>query len=189
MKLVHIKKDGSMDDISVKLVRNKLITLLTDISISKGENEIKELYTWTYGDYFIYCYGWYYGDAGFENKHELMPSGNSKFLEEDSSEKLLFGDIFLLCKKNKGEFMDFCTTDYAEMNEYFNDGFDECESSDENENYIEDYSSDHEIIIASDDDDNADDDGCESDNDYNEEGEYNNNDGILEEDNNNYMDE
>ena len=121
MKLVQIKTDGSMDDIDIKIKKNNIISSLSDLSISKGCDDIKELYKWNYSNYIIYCYGWYDGEAGFENKHELMPSGNSKFLEEDSSEKLLFGDIFLL-KKNKTneKYGDFCTTEYAEINEYFN---------------------------------------------------------------------
>ena len=38
----------------------------------------------------------------FENKHDLIPNGNSSFLcDEDSSEKLLYGDIFILCSNKK----------------------------------------------------------------------------------------
>ncbi len=52
------------------------------------------MYEWNNDDKKIIWYGWYDGDAGFENKHELIPNGISSFLEDESSEILLFGDIF-----------------------------------------------------------------------------------------------
>ena len=64
---------------------------------SQGNDSLKELYTWNYENTKIICYSWYDGEAGFENKHDLPPGGISPFLEEDSSVKLLYGDIFL-CK-------------------------------------------------------------------------------------------
>ena len=40
------------------------------------------LYTWNYNGETVHCYGWYEGEAGFENKHDLIPGGISDFLED-----------------------------------------------------------------------------------------------------------
>ena len=95
---------------TVKKVKN-IKKLLESISISKGTSQFKLLYEWNHDMKNIECYGWFDGDAGFENKHELIPNGISDFLEEDSSEKLLFGDIFLIKKNNKNKLIDFCVSD------------------------------------------------------------------------------
>ena len=58
-------------------------------SNKKGKNNIRHLYSWTKDNKIIKCYGWYDGNHDCVNKHELIPYGSSKFLEEDSSEKLL----------------------------------------------------------------------------------------------------
>ena len=121
MKCVQIHKDGSMDDldISFKTLRarislNNCCKLLSKTAKSQGENALQDLYTWSYEGHKIYCYGWWDGEAGFENKHELPPGGKSNFLDEDSSVKLLFGDMFLLlCKSNK--ISDFKVSDYGEF--------------------------------------------------------------------------
>ena len=64
------------------------------------------MYVWNHDKKKIICYGWYDGEAGFENKHELIPNGNSPFLEDESSEILLFGDIFVVCME-KEKYIDF----------------------------------------------------------------------------------
>ena len=46
-----------MDDIDIK-IKNNISTPLTNISISKGSDNIKELYRWNYSNYIIICYGW-----------------------------------------------------------------------------------------------------------------------------------
>ena len=68
-------------------------------SKSQGEGEIKQLYKWSYENKIINCFGWYDGEAGLENKHDLPPSGISSFLEEDSSTILLFGSLFIVKKR------------------------------------------------------------------------------------------
>ena len=100
MKCVQIHKDGTMDDLDISLKKLKtLINLKNCCKIivksakSQGNNSLQELYKWSYEGTSIHCYGWWDGEAGFENKHELPPGGKSNFLEEDSSVKLLFGDI------------------------------------------------------------------------------------------------
>lgn len=130
MKIVRVNKDGSMHDIEIILKKNTLIKHLHKKSLSKGNGELCELYKWCYDNKNIICYGWYDGDAGFENKHELIPNGNSSFLDEDSSEKLLFGDLFLACFNEKNKLIDYCVSDYAEYYSIINGGFDSCSETD-----------------------------------------------------------
>ena len=109
MKIIRINKDGTMNEINIKCNEKKSCSLLTKNSNSKGEGNIKELYSWIYENNNIKCFGWFDGDAGFENKHELPPSGHSSFLEEDSSSKLLFGDLFIIFyDKNEKNKKLFC---------------------------------------------------------------------------------
>jgi hypothetical protein len=130
MKLVRVNKDGSMHDIDLILKKKTLMNQLNKKSLSKGHGELCELYKWCYDNKNIICYGWFDGDAGFENKHDLIPNGNSSFLEEDSSEKLLFGDLFLVCFNEKDKIIDYCVSDYAEYYSIVNDGFDSCSEND-----------------------------------------------------------
>lgn len=130
MKLVRINKDGSMNDLEIKLKKNSILSQLSKKSLSKGNGDICELYKWCYDGNNIVCYGWYDGDPGFENKHELIPNGSSSFLDENSSEKLLFGDLFLVCYNNKDKILDYCVTDYAEYYNIVFEGFDSCSEND-----------------------------------------------------------
>jgi hypothetical protein len=127
MKVVVIKKEGNMDDIQIKITKKNIINNLTSITSSQGNGSIKLLYSWLYGDSTIECYGWCDGEAGFENKHDLPPSGNSKFLDCDSSEILLFGDIILV-KNSKSKYCNFEISDYGEFYNNLFGGFDDCDS-------------------------------------------------------------
>jgi len=131
MKLVRVKLDGSMDEVSLKKVKN-IKKLLESISISKGTSQFKLLYEWNHDMKNIECYGWFDGDAGFENKHELIPNGNSSFLEEDSSEVLLFGDIFIISKKDD-KYIDLDIAKYGEIFSILSGGFYDCNTSEEDE--------------------------------------------------------
>ena len=75
MNLIRINSDGTMNDITIeKLTKKNLIKSLTKNSISKGDGDLKELYKWKVdGGCDLICYGWYDGQAGFENKHDLPP--------------------------------------------------------------------------------------------------------------------
>jgi hypothetical protein len=123
-----------MDEPSITSSLAKSIeTAFQSSSKSQGEGHIRLLYEWSYEDNVISCYGWYDGEAGFENKHELPPSGNSKFLEEDSSVALLFGDVFLCMESHSKGANSFCDFDISMYSEFFhnvNEGFDDCESDD-----------------------------------------------------------
>lgn len=133
MKLIRINNDGTMNDISIdtKLTKKTLSKLLNKNSISKGDGDINLLYKWKVdGNCDLLCYGWYDGQAGFENKHDLPPSGISDFIDDEdgSDKKLLFGDIFILLQSGDN-FMDIDVTSYANYYEVLFDGFDDCNTS------------------------------------------------------------
>ena len=135
MKLIRINYDGTMNDISIdKLTKKTSLKLLSKNSVSRGEGELKELYKWKVdnGNSEIICYGWCDGQAGYENKHDLPPSGVSDFIDDDDSsdKKLLFGDIFIILSSNGG-FKDIDVSSYANYYELLFDGFDDCNTSDE----------------------------------------------------------
>ena len=108
MKIVRINIDGTMNDLDITLKKKNILKILEEKSSSKGNTNFAELYKWNHEGKEVICYGWYDGEAGFENKHDLIPGGNSSFLcDEDSSEKLLFGDIFLVCYDKKKSLISF----------------------------------------------------------------------------------
>ena len=168
MKIVQICKDNTMNEIEGKFTLKNISSKLTKASITQGNDSLKELYYWNYENSKIICYSWYDGDTGFENKHDLPLGGTSSFLDEDSSEKLLFGDIFI-CKLQDNKLCDFDISNYGEFyNINFGD-FEDCESSSENEDYgneeeeegvnendEEDEECDYELINNSDDELEAD---------------------------------
>jgi hypothetical protein len=156
MKIVRINIDDTMNELTVKQTKN-IVSVLSKHSTSTGTSDFQLLYIWNQGNgETISCYGWYDGNAGSENKHDLIPSGVSDFLEEDSSEKLLFGNIFLV-KKIKNKFVDFSVTDYANLyNEMF-EGFDECITDEEEEEAEEEPDQDDKDFIINDSDEESDD--------------------------------
>ena len=139
MKFVRVNTDGSLDDLSMNKPTKNVAKCLEKHAKSKGETELQELYRWTYEDKVILCYGWYDGEAGFENEHNLIPNGNSQFLEEESSEKLLFGHIFLFTKTLDGKYSNFTKKDYEYAYNALFEGFDDCDDdTDEDEEVQED---------------------------------------------------
>ena len=100
MKVVRINIDGTMNDLDISLKKKGLLKQLEEHTTSKGTSNFTELYKLNHENQEIICYGWYDGEAGLENKHDLPPSGISSFLEEDSSTILLFGSLFIV-KKSK----------------------------------------------------------------------------------------
>lgn len=170
MKVLRINLDGTMDDIDINnSTRKNIITKLNKVSISKGDTDLKELYRWNVdSNVELLCYGYYDGSHGFENKHELPPNGISDFLDDDdnSSTKLLFGDIFLSLFHTKDKkFIDCCVSDYGVYYEQLFEGFDECNTSDdEEESEEETMNTDDEDFIVDDKDELSDD---EDDSDFN----------------------
>ena len=163
MKIIRINYDGTMNDIEIeKLTKKNVLKVLNKNSVSKGDGELKELYRWKVnnGNSEITCYGWCDGQAGFENKHDLPPGGISSFLEEDSSIKLLFGDIFLI-RCDGVNIKDFQISDYGVFWNLILGGIDDCETDtdiddinteeEEDEEYIkDDILTDEEYEILSD---------------------------------------
>ena len=116
MKVVQIFKNGDMCDLDCKFTKKNILKTLTGNSKSNGNNSIKLLYTWNIQQYKLLCYGWYEGEHGFENKHDLPPSGVSSFIDNDSSEQLLFGDIFIV-RMQKYKYLSI---DISEYSYYYN---------------------------------------------------------------------
>tara|TARA_B000000437_G_C11572609_1_gene275956 strand:+ start:47 stop:676 length:630 start_codon:yes stop_codon:yes gene_type:complete len=151
MKLIRINYDGTMNDITIntKINKKNILKHLNKNSISKGDGELKELYRWKVnGDSEITCYGWCDGHAGFENKHDLPPSGMSDFIDdEDSSDKkILFGDIFILLSSS-GTFKDIDVSNYANYYELLFEGFDDCNTSDDELSDDDEYNEDDKNFI------------------------------------------
>jgi hypothetical protein len=178
MKIIRINKNGSMNELDLKIPKNCL-NVLKKNSISCGNGNIKELYFWKYDGKNIKCYGWYDGESGFENKHELAPNGTSTFLEEDSSSKLLFGDLFILCLDAEKKYNDFGVDDYSMFYEIINEGFDNCSDTEDSDGYSDEDSIDIDI------DYNPNNDNSDSDDNEIDSEEFNENE-LLDTDNNIY---
>ena len=140
MKFIQIFKDGKMDEINFNeenINEKKLIKFFNKISKSQGSDIIKKLYYWKYDNFLIICYGWYDGENGFENNHDLPKSGTSNFIEEDSSIKKLYGDIFIL-KQNKNKFYDINVSEYSVFYSNQIEDYSDYESDNNSENYFSD---------------------------------------------------
>ena len=55
MIIIRINKDGSMDELNLKLPKNP-INVLNKNKVSSGNDELKELYMWKYDSKIIKCY-------------------------------------------------------------------------------------------------------------------------------------
>jgi hypothetical protein len=144
MKLVQIYKDGKMEDIEIKATSRTLENKLIKRAVVRGGCKIKELYTWKYDTKIISCYGWIEGDEGNINIHNLIADGYSRYLDQDSSEIKLYGDVFICCKEGV-KFKDLDILEYGEFytnnniyNEYESDSsdYEEDEVVSEEVNYI-----------------------------------------------------
>lgn len=128
MYCVKILKSDEMKEIKIK--EKNILKSLAKITTN---NEINELYSWDYDNITTKCYGSYDGEPGLENKHELPPNGVSNFLEENSSEKILFNDIFIL-RFQKNKLINTTISDYGEFYNLVFNGFDDCIS--ESDSYL-----------------------------------------------------
>ena len=132
MKLVEIKQNNEMNELDIDISTGCIEELLTKESTSQGLNCISELYSWSDNGSNIICYGWYDGEAGLENKHDLPPSGISSFLEEDSSTILLFGSLFIV-KKSKSNYKDIDVSDYSLFYSECFGGFEDLDDSEDDD--------------------------------------------------------
>ena len=100
MNIVRINNNGSMNDLKLNKPSTQNIILKLNKLSNINDEKIKELYYWKHNSNIIKCYGYYEGDAGFENKHELLPNGNSTFLENHlKSYYLVKFSLYVLIKK------------------------------------------------------------------------------------------
>ena len=135
--IVRINIDSKMDDLELNIENRSIVNILNKNSNNRGSNNIRHLYTWVNNKDTVKCYGWYDGNEEYINKHELIPNGSSKFLDDDSSTILLYGDIYLLCYDNN-KILDFNVSDYANFYNEINEGFDDCDT-DEDDSEEEEY--------------------------------------------------
>ena len=146
--IVRINIDDKMNDLNLNIDNRNLANLLNKQSNKKGNNNVRQLYSWTRGSDIIKCYGWYDGKEENINKHELIPNGSSKFLDEDSSVILLYGDIFMICFDDKNTIKDFNVSDYAELYDIINEGFDDCLSDDSENSELDEETDDQDYNSA-----------------------------------------
>lgn len=172
MKFVRINIDGTMNELSDIITMKNIRKVFESHSNHKGTKRILHIYSWSNNGNEIRCYGWCTGKAGNENKHDLPPKGTKHTETIDNSDtQLLFGNLFIVCKNKK--LIDFDISDYGSFYSECFEGFDDCNTSDsDNEPYNE--GSLKEFIVE---DDSAD----ELDQDY-----ILDDDAELDEDENNY---
>ena len=128
--IVRINIDSTMNDLDLNIENKSIVNTLNKNSNNRGMNNIRHLYTWVNNKDTIRCYGWYDGDEEYINKHELIPNGSSKFLDEDSSTILLYGDIFLLAFDDKNRIKDFDISAYGLYHSIIHEGIDDCLTDD-----------------------------------------------------------
>ena len=106
MKLVHILKDGTMNDINInENSKMKILSKLDDFIINK-ESKIVEYGYWEIDDIKIVCYGSIKGKN--KNNHTLMKN----MIYKNEKDYKLYGDIFII-KYNKNKVCDIDVADYA----------------------------------------------------------------------------
>lgn len=128
--IVRINTDSTMNELELNIEHKNIVNLLNKSSNNKGLHNIRHLYTWINNKDTIKCYGWYDGCEENINKHELIPNGSSKFLDEDSSTILLYGDIFLLTFDEKNRVKDFDIPAYSHYHNIIHEGIDDCITDD-----------------------------------------------------------
>lgn len=134
MKGVQVLKNGEMIEIDLLSKNsggaNNIKEELLEKCKSQGTGDIKDLYAWSYEDKELICYGWYDGEPGFENKHDLPSGGKSRFLDTDSATQLLYGDIFMI-SRTKDTIYSLDIAGYGEFYSMMFGGFEDCESDEE----------------------------------------------------------
>jgi len=135
MKFVQIKCTGEMNDCEEKITTRNMKSVFKKLSTCK---QIQHLYTWSYDDLTVFCYGNIEGPAGTENKHDLPPNGNIIVKTLDNSDtQLLFNDIFMVVKEGN-TIVDFDTGDYSLFYSVCFEGFDDCYTDEEEDEEEED---------------------------------------------------
>ena len=176
--IVRINIDSTMNDLDLNIENKSIVNTLNKNSNNRGLNNIRHLYTWINDKKTIRCYGWYDGEEEHINKHELIPNGSSKFIDEDSSIILLYGDIFLIAFDDKNRVTNFDISAYGLYHSIVHEGIDNC---------LTDDSEDSEPDTEEEDSDYDDEDEEDEVNDFEIiESDNSDNDNELQKDNNNY---
>ena len=172
--IVRINIDSTMNELELNIENKSIVNILNKNSNNRGTNNIRHLYTWINNKETIRCYGWYDGNEEYINKHELIPNGSSKFIDEDSSTILLYGDIYLLSFDDKNRVSNFDIPAYSHYHNIIHEGIDDC---------LTDDSEDSEPDTEEEDPDYDDDGDDEEENDFEI---INSDDNELDNDENNY---
>jgi hypothetical protein len=153
MKIVKIDTENNINNIDINYD--------TDIKISLKsiDNNILELlYEWNFESNIIECYGCIDNYCNIINKHKLPPYGIhlSNIICEKSEECNIFGNIYIVCKKN-GKYYDYYDYDYGmlyfNINNY-NDVVNDNNENDNNENDNDENDNDENDNDVDDNDDN-----------------------------------
>ena len=80
LDIVKISRSGTTEVISIKKISD-----INRMKCDRGSGDVRLIYSWTWNNRVIECYGWCEGDAGMENHFDLPPPVDKK---------LLFGCLF-----------------------------------------------------------------------------------------------
>jgi len=122
MSILKINTDNTMNEL--KMSKNNYMKTIKENIYNKGYNEIELLFSWIYEDYVIKLYGFYEGIDEFINIHEIPSYGISEFLDVESSNTKLYGDIFIV-KLIENKVIKFTIEDYGEFYNIMYDNFEE----------------------------------------------------------------
>lgn len=126
--MLQILIDESMVEHPITtLDSNNICKVLTGLSKKKGEGIISILFRWYIDSVEYICYGWITGCCVNKNIHNLLSDGipSSDYIEIQSHQTILYGDIFILKKKN--EYLPLKIEEYGIYYIMQNMNDDECE--------------------------------------------------------------
>lgn len=118
MKIIKIDTEGNILNINLDF-QNNIKKSLKNID----ENIIELLYEWKIDTNTIQCYGCLDSDCNIKNKHILprcgIPSNEiNSIIDLKSEECNIYGNIYIVCKNNINNYIDFYDYDYGVL--YFN---------------------------------------------------------------------
>ena len=92
----------------------------------------------------ISCYGWIDGEDCNINNHNLIEDGYSKFLEQNSSDIKLYGDIFICCREG----IKYKDLDILEYGEFYtnNNIYEEYDTDSSDDEYEDEVNEDKNFI-------------------------------------------
>ena len=146
MNIICIHIDNIMTEHKIPLK-----DIVDEIKTLDNSENIDLIYYWNYSDDVIECYGSMLNNDS-KNNHVLPCGGISNSFEENSEDITLYGNIYILCKREK-KYIDYHISDYGNfyyiMNEYY-DVSSENESTEEEEDNVESNESKYNELIYTD---------------------------------------